>query len=162
MGRSPAVAVVAGIVLIVSVLLIARQMGLLRGAAAAPTAPDVFWYDLETGKLFGHRVSPARVTAPSGGAALRAHVFACNDCDDPNDRFIAYFEQFTDEARRVLQDEQRKSNPMSLTMAMGHVRVRRPDSREWVIATHPDGLQVVNAPLTWCGGQPATPCLFPD
>ena len=158
MGKKPVVGVVAAIVLLVALVLIARQLGIGSGIGGGPE--DVFWYDLDKGDLFAHPATIEPVTAPSGGEGVRAHVFACTSCDDQDDRFTAYLERYTDEARRILKEEQARNNPMARPMAMAHVLVRRPNDDQWVAATGPQGMQIMQERNSKCGGKPAKPCSF--
>ena len=155
MGKNPVVAVIAVVVLLAAVWFIARQMGLGGSGGKAPVA---FWYDLKTGKLFGGPNTTDPVQAPSGGEAVRAHVFACNDCADANDRFIGYLEKFTDEARQVLVEQ--KGAPMARAMAMEYVKVRRADDTEWVNGGDPEGIEIMTEYLSKCGGKQPPRCAY--
>ena len=162
MGKNPVVAVVAAIVLVVAVWLIARSLGFGGGGGGAPHAG---WYDLETGTIFG-AVDPGdfqTVAAPSGGEAVRARVFACNDCDDADDRFLGFLERYSDEARQVLAEEQAKGNRMmARAAAMAYVEVRGPEDEEWVGAMDPDGLAIQSEAKFKCGGKPPRPCGYAE
>lgn len=64
-----------------------------------------YYYDTGTKKLF--EVDPnvleniPPIAGPSGKPAFRAWVFACGDCSNPENRFIAMLEAFTDKARKM-------------------------------------------------------------
>ena len=81
----------------------------------------VWYYDLNTGELFvakSDRIPP--IEAPSGRlpsgmpAGVRAHVFSCGDCENPDERFLGFLEMYTKEVRDQLTNpEQPDQGPDS-------------------------------------------------
>lgn len=156
MGKNPVVAVIAVIILLVAVFFIFKQMGL--GGGGYGSAKDAYWYDVDTGELFGHAAVLPPIEAPSGGEGVRAYLFACNDCDDKSDRFIGYLERYSEEGRRILKEEQDKGNPMARALAMEGAEIRRDTDEEWLPAMGDDGKALRQEPQTKCGGKPAKQC----
>ena len=162
MGKNPVVAVIAAIVLIVALIFIFKQMG---GGGGVGSPQDAYWYDLDTGELFGHKNVTPPVPAPSGGEGVRAHVYACNDCNDKTDRFISFLERYTEEGKKFLEKEQAAgTNPMFRAEALQYSEVRREEDTEWVSGANMEETIAVRAQYeTRCGGKPAKPCfVFQD
>lgn len=82
LNNNPAVVTIAAIVLlIVCLALIVRQ---LLGGGGPGSPRDVYFYDTATGQVFTESAAQfAPIEAPSGpGAGVRAHIYACGDCED--------------------------------------------------------------------------------
>jgi hypothetical protein len=162
MKKNAFVGVTALIVLVGSMFYIGGFRGFFLTQPMVHQNRDVYWYDLKEGKYFGHPPTLEVVMAPSGTEAVRAYVFACHDCSDPNDRYVAYLERITPEARNVLYKEVADGNPMGRTMAMGHALIRREHDTEWLQTTFPDARKLVGESFTKCDGQPALTCYYPE
>jgi hypothetical protein len=67
-------------------------------------AVNGYYYDLNTDQVFVARVRDLPPIAVPGAptdakpTGARAFVFACNDCNDPKDRYIGWIEVYTPEA----------------------------------------------------------------
>src|SRR3569623_1021682 len=78
--------------------------------ATPPTIPDGYYYDLNTDKVFTfriHDIPPISVPgAPTDAkpTGARAFIFACNDCNDPKDRYIGWVEFYTPAAIARLRE----------------------------------------------------------
>jgi hypothetical protein len=94
--------------LVIMVFTANNILGQLRTAnasnAAAPAAPTYF-YDVANDSLF---VSTSQELPPIAGpgsknrddrTAVHAFVYACNDCNNEKDRFVAWVEAYTPDAR---------------------------------------------------------------
>ena len=161
MSKNPLVGVIAAIVLIVAVIFIFKGLGV--GGGGLGSSKDAYWYDMDTGKLFGHEAVTPPIEAPSGGEGVRAHVFACNNCDDESDRFIGFLERYTDEGKRILKEEQEKGNPMARALALEGVELRREKDEAWLPSMGEEGRALRQEPQTQCGGKQAKQCfVFQD
>ena len=61
-----------------------------------------YYYDLTTEKIFTDsmdKIPP--ITSPDGNEAVRVHLFSCGECTE-EERFVGYYEKYTDEARKTL------------------------------------------------------------
>ena len=80
-------------------------VGQLKSKPAAPAKIDAYFYDLETDRLFiapYNQLPPIAAPGTSADApltAVHAAIYACNNCDDPRDRFIAWLDAYTPNAR---------------------------------------------------------------
>jgi len=82
------------------------------GTAAPPPkrTGQAWYYDLNTGQLFTGVEDVAPVDAPSGPlptggqAGVKAYVFSYGDCNDENQRFVAWFERATVNTKKVLKE----------------------------------------------------------
>lgn len=122
-------------------------------AAAAPPPKrtgQVWYYDLNTGTLFTGKVEDvAPVDAPSGPlpdggqAGVKAYVFSYGDCNDENQRFVAWLERASVNTKKVLTES--KSDPQG---AGGDLSID-----DWidVLATP---LQISEDGKTWRGIHP--------
>jgi hypothetical protein len=99
--------IVAVVIIAVSGLFIAmRCEGGGGGRAELPR--EVYYYDTVTEELFveeGNQLAP--ITSPEGNPAVRAHVFACGSCKDQAERFVAFYEKYTDQGKRKLQQTEK-------------------------------------------------------
>ena len=120
---------------------------------------DRIWMkDLTSGQLFDVGVMEGvhpPIQAPSGGEAVRAHVFACGDCGEDNQRFIAYLEQYLPEAHKMFASGGHDQSILART----HV-IREEDQTEWVPIGSPEGVVIVNRKNSKCKDLKLVPC-FP-
>ena len=173
------IGVIAGVVLVVSVMAIFRQA---RGPSL-PSLPTSEWYwDLNTRQLFSAplgQIPP--ITAPSGAskdgslAGVRAHVFGCGDCSEAK-RFVAYLETYTPEVKQRLlefrENSRSKERPragpelnmgdvmIDTNLRMGTATVvKRVDDPDCVPMKSEEGQRIVQEALRRCGGKDvARPC----
>lgn len=67
---------------------------LLSRSAGSRRAPAQTWFlDLQADTLIASDSLTSPVTLPSGAQAVRAHVYSCGSCDDPDQRMIVYVEK---------------------------------------------------------------------
>jgi len=111
---------------------------------------DAYFYDVGSGELFtasNGNVPP--IEAPSGKEGVKAHVFSCGDCGDPDQRFIAYLEKYTAEYKQKLREEQLV--PASL---QGESLLRgSPGGRQWYQAASRGSVRMMAAVRDRCGKQ---------
>lgn len=90
------VMIVVIIVIAVSAYTLFRQRS--AGTEYQPVVVDQWFFDLNTGELFiarSDQLPPIDVlTGPEPG--VRARVFSCGTCDDPNTHFIGWLEKYPD------------------------------------------------------------------
>ncbi len=119
LNENSALVTIAAVVLLVLSLAFIVINSKSGGRSSGPI--DVWYYDLNTGDLFegtSDQIPP--IEAPSGPlsgqagvpAGVKAHVFACNDCGDVEDRFIGYLEMYRPEVRDRLLEF--RNNPKAM------------------------------------------------
>lgn len=128
------------------------------GAYESRNVERVWMKDLASGELFDAGVQKAvhpPITTDSGGQAVKAHVFACGDCNDESKQFIAYLEKYLPEAHEMFASGRRDLNILAKT----HV-VRADDEDRWVPIGSPEGVAIIKKRNERCGTQTLVPC-FP-
>jgi len=136
----------------------------LRGPSSGQRITELWYYDLNTGALFeaeAQATPPIAAPsddpgiAPANGSGVRAHVFSCGSCDDADERFIAYLERYTPEARE--QIVRMKANPDSPEMmemyppdAMESQLIAEPDTLEWVPMMSEAGTRIQQRIMDQC------------
>ena len=106
---------------------------------------QIWYYDLNNGRLFtGKATDIAPIDAPSGPlpggapAGVKAYVFSYGDCDDESQRFVAWLERASRNAKRVAEEGKTNS-----TGAGGNLSVD-----DWVdVLTAP--LEVSEDAVSW-------------
>ena len=134
--------IVAGVVILILLLSFARIMCTLMGDNRAPRITEFFYYDVNTGNLFVanyEAVSP--IAAPSDidnntGRlnGVRAFVFSCTDCSDPDTYMIKYLQRYTPKAKEAhekmlageMSDEYMYISPEEES------EIKRPGDENWV------------------------------
>lgn len=150
-------------------LLVALALSLSLGGRPQPELPRVWFYDLETGDLFAASDELPPIDAPSGASAgVRAHVFACGDCSDPDARFVGWIETYPPETRqawvRLVQETPQNSAvpPSDLVeqAELGTGQIRSPDGGEWVPYGSRQAQAIRERAIAQCQQrQDLTPCL---
>ena len=137
MGENPIVAVVATLVIVVSIVLMARRC--VSNGSVKPTALN--FYDVGAGKLYAEKDAStiAPVVAPSGEEGVRAWVYSCTSCADKSSRFISYLEKYTEQGKAALERASRTANIAARLMAMSDNVVRHPTDTAWVTSPTPEG-----------------------
>lgn len=95
LNQTPWISIAAGTVILACAVFIVLT---LRGERH-PT-PDIWYYDVETGKLFAasaRGVPP--IAAPSGGEGVRARVYTCGSCLEESQLQVAHIEKYSPEAK---------------------------------------------------------------
>jgi len=97
------------LVVVVAVVVIAVAFGyifFLRGGGGDGTFSGLAYYkDLETGTVFTADASlNPPIESPDGNQAARVHFFTCTgDCGE-EDRVLGWYEKYTPEAKKVLDE----------------------------------------------------------
>lgn len=125
---------------------------------------EVYYYDLDTNELFeGMSDDIPPVTAPSGGYGVRAYVYTCSSCTDPDALFIGYLEMFTREAKEMMNRPTGSTADITpeeemMLLQQGHL-VRAVEGEGWVPESSEAGLMITDAPYEICGeGSMVRPC----
>ena len=147
MRNRPAVFIIAVTLCIAAVLWIDSRI--LDRPPPPPLSPDIFFYDMGSGKLFpAPHWTVAPINAPSGKDGVRAHVFKKpgGNCNNADDRFIAYLWRHP-QPQALMQ-------AVTLTEAVRESKraeVRRPDDADWVPIESEEGRQIIDefAPIAW-------------
>lgn len=134
---------VAAVVLVAALAVLyfqARPAGDLGGR-------PVYYLDLETGEFFTERLDAVPpVTAPSGGAGVRANLYTCDECEPG--RWMGYLETYTEEARRRYEQEG------VLSEAEEDYLVRELEGDRWVPYFSRRGESLREAVYEHCPGDP--------
>jgi len=166
---SCAVSILASAVLFLSLGWIAYQSRFFL--IESSSAPDVWFYDMGSGKLFvvkSTRIPP--IEAPSGpmanghAAGVRARVFSCGDCSDRSERFIGWLEKHTPEAKQAMvhqQTDDGSPEPQSNITYLQGLLVRSVDGYYWVEADSDEGRQIMQVSRKRCPNGTVPHSCFP-
>ena len=100
----------SALVTVFSVFLLVYALIYLLAHAPTQFVPitKAYYYDIQTGQLFEGGVQEIPpIGTPDGStkngmpAGVRANVFTCTDCNDPNARYIGFLETYTPEAQEA-------------------------------------------------------------
>ena len=130
------------------------------------TVVDIWFYDVDAKQLFVAKSNDLPpIQAPSGGPGVKAYVFACNDCNDPDDRFIAWVEMYTPEYKDILlnpppMDPENPDAGIDLSRIMDEGQlVAKPDSNKWTPSTSERAFALMSGLEERCNGQIPKTCL---
>ena len=148
----------------------------VRKPSEATLEVDAFYYDLDVDRLFISKdvnyppIAGPGSRSPEELTAARAFVFACNDCNDPSDRYIGWVEGFSAEARERYQAAAKlsPSAPFAAiartsTDTPGHL-ISTPDPKDpnwksnFFEFGSPDGAAIIERALSRCGLQRPKSC----
>lgn len=142
--------------------------------SSPPRVIDVYYYDLNTNKLFtaqSNQLPPidtesGPVAGSNAPAGVRAYVFACTDCGDEADRFIGWLEMYTPEVKAL------RSQPSPQTPEEAAEReqreeevwengklVRAPDGTTWARENTSEGMAITTKIESKCPGGMPKPCV---
>ena len=113
-----------------------------------------YYYDVVSGEQFiakGDDIPP--IVRENGHKAFKAYVFTCGSCSNEAERFVGYYEGFTDEykAKRQAAIEAAKSgNPgggipdaaMYMEEGLSEGRMLSINGKEWVTSDSPEGIEI--------------------
>lgn len=124
-------------ILVIALIAIAVQL--------APEQYDVptqaYYYDTVTKEVFVDDIAKiAPFTNSNGNASVRVHVFSCGTCDDEASRFNAYFEKYTEEAKKAMEEDPESEEAIEVMMVG---RLVSKDGTEWVIADGEEGFAMM-------------------
>jgi hypothetical protein len=177
--HAPLVTIVSLVIMLFTANNIVGQLRTANAANALPALPAYF-YDVATDSLF---VSTSQDLPPIAGpgsrnpddrTAVRAFVYACNDCTDDKDRFVAWVEAYTPDAidarkaqmeawNGALSDPINKpvSPMMSYTKIIGEGHmIAKPDAKDpawkdkFVAYDSPAGHKIRKTWSKKCAGEP--------
>jgi hypothetical protein len=179
------------LVTVIALVIVVGAIGYIFYSQRTPTfrQPNQYFYDLGSAapdhidRLFPAKAQIPPIDAPSGKvmddgspAGVGASVFACGGCDDKSQRFIAYLETYTPEAKQAMLnpgpiDPSAAPPPGGggvgpgamgpMAAANGHL-VRRVEDTRWYSFMSREGAQIVMEATRRCPeGTPPMPCL-PD
>lgn len=121
LNRNPAAGIgIAVVALVIGGVVAYRSFD---SGVGKPKIAQRYFYDLASGELFLMGNTPAPVTTESGTQAVWAHVFSCGSCDDTSQRFIAYLQKLSDEAKQESNKPQAQQDP---DVVLSGVRVAMP------------------------------------
>lgn len=146
-GAHPKIAATVSVVLLVlSLGLVARRVW----RYPAPRPPQAYYLNLQNGELFAAVPALPPIIAADGGQAVRAYVFSCTGCDDPQARRTLYLEMYTEDAKAQFTASERDQN--SAVIVQGHlVSAYVPGADpQWVPASSPQGVAIARAPWQQC------------
>ncbi len=127
------------IVVIVCVVMIAVALGYvyLISDSPRPSGPvkaNAYYYDTVSGEYFvGDSRQYPPITSPDGNPAVRAHFFTCTESCDKADRFVGYYEKYTEQAKVQLESMRESELDYS------------PEMYEWGVLHSLDAKQWFNA-----------------
>ena len=102
------IVVVAAVVVIVTALLFIMMQG---GGRTSSRPGDVYFFDTVTKEIFKDDIEKLPpIQSPDGNPAVRVHLFSFGDCDNEDERFIGYYEKYTDEAKAKLEELTKSGN----------------------------------------------------
>lgn len=145
-----AVVVVAVVIIITALIFIIwRSAG---GGGGRVGDAQVYYVDTVTNEVFeadADLIPP--IESPDGNEAVRVYLFTCNDNDcSKSERFIGYYEKFTPDAKRMLEEQREQyeeGGPEGADeQAMYEVYEQTADAR--LHALHREGIDLRN-PNVW-------------
>lgn len=156
---------------LIGIVVIVILMGLFvvipRAQREGPEPEFNYFLDTSTGELFSvSSIEPPPVSAPSGGVGLRAYVFSCESCDEPDSRFVGYVERFTREARikrrealeRIQMGFDDETSEILLAESETGRFIRRPDEAQWYAADSPEATAIMESVKCPRGSGTPQPC----
>jgi hypothetical protein len=141
--HSVIVAVCALAAAVIALILNMRHLG---GATDLSLDKPAYFYDLSTGELFVDEMTAVPpIDAPSSGRGVAAHVFACGDCADQTQHFIAYLSTQTDENKARIASGDMRIPPPPQVAAVPQVG----EDPQWIDPLSPRGVEIKT--ITRCG-----------
>ena len=148
------------VVLAVVLFLVAR-----KPASGRPEG-QLWFYNEITGQLFAASdLSIPPIETTSGpGTGVRAWVFSCGDCANPDERFIGYLEKMHPNTKKFMDEEIAKTGA---SMGIGQlidkyssgILVRSPNKKNWVPRISPAGQAIIGNSLKTGDCSKPMPCL---
>lgn len=172
MNNNSAVVTVGAVVILI--LSLGYIVWSSKSGGYGPRVIDVYYYDLNTNKLFtakSDQIPPIEtesgpVQGSNAPAGVRAYVFACNDCSDEADRFIGWLEMYTPDAKAILSQPPAETPEQAAEREQRQYEVwesgqlvRAPDGTTWARANTPEAMAVTSKIEGKCPGGAPKPCL---
>jgi len=144
------------VVLVAALILMFAGIAVFRSISARtpPRLPRrVYFLDIAQGNLIADIEQPSPITTSAGSVACRAYVFACDNCDNTDDRFVAYVEKLNDVALRESRREPAEQRD-DLVIARGTfiAAVESKTPGRWLLAGSPEANAIRAQPYARCTG----------
>ncbi len=137
-----------------------------RKPASGRPEGQLWFYNEITGQLFAASdlSIPPIETLSGPGTGVRAWVFSCGDCSNPNERFIGYLEKMHPNTKKNMDEEIAKTGA---SMGIGKlvdkyssgILVRSPNKKNWVPRTSAAGQAIIGNSLKIGNCNNPRPCL---
>lgn len=153
MNENSAIVTVGAVVLLV----VALTIVVMQGIGGGPATPDQAWFmDTETGEYFAadiEQIPP--IQSPEGNPAVKVHFFSCGACNE-EERFVGYYEKYTEEAKQAMQQARNAENEEQMPMMMEQMMMGQlysPDGENWFPAMSGPGTQLQAQLSERCQGE---------
>ena len=127
---------------------------------------DLWFYNLETGQLFPESdLSVPPIDTESGpGTGVRAYVYSCGDCANPDQRYVAYLETMVPQAKKAVEGYLKEFGTqtgigMAIDKFEAGILVRAPEGIQWVPQMSPEGQRIIEKGRLGGGCTYPRPCL---
>ena len=162
--NSAAVTIGAVVILIFSLAYLWLQNKGPSGSGARTM--QFYFYDVQTGEQFvakGDDLPP--ITRENGNKAFKAYVFTCGSCSNEAERFVGYYEGFTEDykqKRAAAIEAAKSSNPeggpmpeamYAMEEGISEGRLLSVDGKNWVASDSPEGIEINIALSKACDGK---------
>jgi len=160
-NKNPMIGVgIAVVILIVAGMILFRTTNV--GKSGKPIEQRYF-YDMGSGEVIVMGNEPAPVTSASGSTAVWAAVYTCGSCDSETDRFVAYIQKYTDEAKREVEKplKQQDYDTVNEGTVVAAPPSKAGDEVSWVQIETLQGMNITQMSIQGrCpGAAMATPCM---
>jgi hypothetical protein len=106
----------------------------------------VWFYDLNTNQLFAstkNMIAPIKAPSDKDGelSGVKAYVYSCEACDDPEKRTIIFLEKYTPEVKAKIEAHREEANNDNWVVHYAYaddssleegILLRKPDDEEWI------------------------------
>ena len=141
MNQNSAVVTVAALALLILALVLLFSQ--CRSGGVPQGTGEAYYYDTETGDYFvGDATAVPPITSQAGNPAVRAHLFTCGDCANEGERFVGYYEKYSDSAKQAIE-----ADPESMAAYEAYIQGRlfSRDGSRWVPAESPEGYEIMQS-----------------
>ena len=153
--------------LILLLVVLAAALFLIKKVPTSGRPEDQLWFYNEiTGQLFAASdlSIPPIATTSGPGTGVRAWVFSCGDCLNPDERFIGYLEKMRPNTKKIMDEEIAKTGA---SMGIGQlidkyssgILVRSPNKKNWVPRTSLAGQAIIGNSVKIGNCSHPRPCL---
>lgn len=158
----------SSVVAIVAALVVAAAIyfAFFGGGSQPVGASEAYFYDPVTKETFGGDLRAIAPIDHNGNKAVRVWYFGCGDCGE---KFVGYYEKYTDEAKEAIEAANRPSERELSEDEIGTLNARAEaayfsgrmvsaDGENWVSAQSPEGQKIETAASEKCAGQQLVNC----
>jgi hypothetical protein len=154
--------IVAAVVIVVAVVVAVMRLT----GGGMPVLAESTYYDTVTKELFRADASLIPpIQSPKGNPATRVHYFSCGSCSDDDNRFVAFYEKYTNRAKQALEaaaaegDIERTPQQQLILEEHQNTGVRYSmDGESWFEPSDADFMEKLDEKLSQCDGPMAKPC----